>query len=147
MKAVQQVLGFGQIYSPTTLTDTSGATTTLNTRGSYEVFLVSYRASDGMGNYAADGGSSGLDYFFELAMDMDTENLVMAGAVGSSSKTIEWGNIKRENVMYCEESSTPVGDYKAFAVTLKTTLTLPHCVDACNSTSGACDVKAGHCYI
>merc|ERR1712060_996459 len=145
MNSIQQVIGFGQISSKTTITDVTGAKTTLNSRGSYEVFIVSYSASDGSGRYAADGGGTGLEYFFELAMDMDSSAIVMAGAVGRSSKTLQCGNVKRENAMYCDESSSPVGEFKSFAIKLKTETELPYCLGTCSD--GALDVKAGHCYI
>jgi hypothetical protein len=146
-QTVQQVLGFGQITSTTTLTDSTGAKTTLNARGSYEVFLVSYNATDGSGKYAVDGGSEGLEYFFELAMDMDSSAIVMAGAVGSGAKNIEWGNVKRPNAMNCEDTSSPVGNYKAFFIKLKTETEIPACLDSCDSATGNLEVKAGHCYI
>merc|ERR1712060_149956 len=141
MNSIQQVIGFGQISSKTTITDVTGAKTTLNSRGSYEVFIVSYSASDGSGRYAADGGGTGLEYFFELAMDMDSSAIVMAGAVGRSSKTLQWGNVKRENAMYCDESSSPVGEFKSFAIKLKTETELPYCLGSCSD--GALDDMAG----
>jgi hypothetical protein len=145
---VQQVLGFGQIQGSETLTDVNGATTTLRSRGSYEVFIVSYNP-DGSGRWAADGGGSGLEYFFDISMDMLTEEIAVGGGVGYSASTLDWGNVHRDNVMYCEGSSTPVGDMKAFAVKLKTELSLPTCLQSCSNDAKLVksDVKANHCYI
>lgn len=144
---IQQVLGLGQIQSEETLTDKNGAKTTLNVRGSYEVFLVSYNP-DGSGRYAVDGGSEGLEYFFDLGHDMDTGDIVMAGGVGYNSKVLQWGNVKRPNVMYCDGAGTqPIESMKAFGVKLNSRYELPDCLNSCNSTTGTVEVKTGHCYI
>ena len=57
--------------------------------------------------------------------------------------------MKRKNVMFNSDTSTPVGSSKAFNVKIKSTTSLPECLDTCSADGQptASDVKAGHCYI
>mmetsp|Transcript_152943 Transcript_152943/g.284975 ORF Transcript_152943/g.284975 Transcript_152943/m.284975 type:complete len:778 (-) Transcript_152943:207-2540(-) len=150
----QEVFAFGQLTSDETLTDTNGRTTTLRSRGSYEVFVVAYDATDGSGKYAMDGGGTGMEYFFAMASDPDTHDIYVGGT--TRSEYITWGDVMRKNVMYNgqpglnnPDTSSPVGSSKAFVVKLKSTLTTPSCLTTCNSAYPlqASDVKSGHCYI
>jgi hypothetical protein len=150
----QEVFAFGQLTGTETLTDTNGRTTTLRTRGSYEVFVVAYDAADGSGKYAIDGGGTGMEYFFAMASDPDTHDIYLGGT--SRSEYITWGDVTRKNVMYNgqpgednPDTSSPVGSSKAFVVKLKSTLTPPACLETCNPAYPlqASDVKSGHCYI
>jgi len=150
----QEVIAFGQLTGTETLTDTNGRTTTLRTRGSYEVFAVAYNANDGSGKYAMDGGGTGMEYFFAMASDPDTHDFYLGGT--SRSEYIMWGDVSRKNVMYNgqpglnnPDTSSPVGSSKAFVVKVKSTLTMPSCLTACNPAYPlqASDVKSGHCYI
>jgi len=144
-KAIQQIVGFGQIQGEVTITDVNGAVATLNNRGSYEVFIVSF-TPDGVGKWAVDGGSEGLEYFFGLDMDQLSDDIVLAGAVSSQAENFHWGGIERPNSMYCPTGAAPIQSYKANGVKLSSTLVLPPCLDSCNSTKDL-DVKAGSCYI
>jgi len=150
----QEVFAFGQLTSDETLTDTNGRTTTLRSRGSYEVFVVAYDATDGSGKYAMDGGGTGMEYFFAMASDPVTHDIYVGGT--TRSEYITWGDVTRKNVMYNgqpglnnPDTSSPVGSSKAFVVKLKSTLTTPSCLTTCNSAYPlqASDVKSGHCYI
>jgi hypothetical protein len=150
----QEVFAFGQLTSTETLTDTTGKTITLRSRGSYEVFAVAYDASDGKGKWAMDGGGTGMEYFFAMANDPDTHAVYIGGT--SRSEIIRWGDIKRENVMYNgqpgennPDTSSAVGSSKAIVVKLKTETTAPSCLNTCNSAFPlqASDVKSGFCYI
>lgn len=150
----KEVFAFGQVTGTETLTDTNGRTTTLRSRGSYEVFVVAYDAADGSGKYAMDGGGTGMEYFFAMASDPDTHDIYIGGT--SRSEFITWGDVKRKNVMYNgqpglnnPDTNSPVGSSKALAVKLKSTLTPPSCLTTCNSAYPlqASDVKSGHCYI
>ena len=57
--------------------------------------------------------------------------------------------MKRKNVMFNSDTSTPVGSSKAFNVKIKSTTSLPECLDTCSADGQpkASDVKAGYCYI
>jgi len=152
--STQEVQVFGQVTGIETLTDTGGASTTLRSRGSYEVFVAAYKASDGSGKYAMDGGGTGMEYFFAFAKDPSTQELYVGGT--SRSETIWWGNVKRTNAMYDGDSgennpktSRPVGSSKAFVVKLASVTELPECLTTCNSGRSmiASDVKSGYCYI
>jgi len=150
----QEVFAFGQLTGTETITDSQGSTMTLRSRGSYEVFVVAYDATDGSGKFAMDGGGTGMEYFFAMASDPDTHDIYVGGT--SRSEYITWGDVKRKNVMYNgqpglnnPDTSSPVGSSKAFVVKLKSTLEVPSCLTTCNSAFPlqASDVKSGHCYI
>jgi hypothetical protein len=150
----KEVFVFGQLTGTETLTDTNGHTMTLQSRGSYEVFVAAYDASDGSGQYAMDGGGTGMEYFFAMASDPDTNDIYLGGT--SRSEYITWGDITRKNVMYNgqpdlnnPDTSSAVGSSKAFVVKLKSTVNKPSCLTACNPAFPlqASDVKSGHCYI
>jgi len=150
----QEVFAFGQLTDAETLTDSNGRSTTLRSRGSYDVFVVAYDAANGGGRYAMDGGGTGMEYFFAMANDPDTHDIYIGG--NSRSEYMEWGDVKRKNAMYNgqpgknnPDASSPVGSSKAFVVKLKSTLTEPSCLTQCNSAYPlqASDVKSGHCYI
>merc|ERR1719356_1017976 len=150
----EEIFAFGQLTGTETLTDANGRTTTLRTRGSYEVFVVAYDATDGSGKYAVDGGGTGMEYFFAMASDPDTHEIYIGGT--SRSEYITWGDVVRKNVMYNgqpglnnPDTHSPVGSSKAFVVKLQSTPSLPSCLTTCNTAFPlqASDVKSGHCYI
>jgi hypothetical protein len=149
-----EIFALGQLTGTETLTDTNGRTTTLGSRGSYEVFVVAYDASDGSGKYAIDGGGTGMEYFFAMASDPDTHDIYVGGY--TRSEHITWGGVTRENVMYNgqpgednPDSNSPAGSNKALVVKLGTTLTTPSCLSSCSNTFPLqpSDVKSGFCYI
>jgi len=147
-----EVIVFGQHTGTMTLTDTTGSETTLRSRGSYEVFVATYDATDGSGIWAVDGGGSGMEYFFAFSSDPDTHDVYIGGT--SRSEFITWGEVKRKNVMFNSYSTSnngasPVGSSKAFNVKIKSTTSLPECLDTCSADGQpkASDVKAGYCYI
>lgn len=148
-----QVAVMGQITDMVTITDESGVAHTLRSRGSYEVFVAAFDASNGDGKWAMDGGGTGMEYFFAMASDPDTHAFYVGGT--SRSEYITWGDVKRKNVMYNgqpgqdnPDQSSPVGSSKAFTVQLTSTMTGPSCLSSCafNSVRTA-DVKSGFCYI
>jgi hypothetical protein len=150
-----EVFAFGQLSgSSETLTDANGRTVTLGSRGSYEVFVLAYDASDGSGKYAMDGGGTGMEYFFAMASDPDTHEVYVGGT--TRSEYITWGDVTRKNVMYNgqpgannPDTSSAVGSSKAFVVKLSSTATTPSCLTTCNSAFPlqASDVANGYCYI
>eukprot|EP00964_Phaeocystis_antarctica_P044544 scaffold25594_cov60-Phaeocystis_antarctica.AAC.3 len=150
-----QVTTFGQINegAPLTLTDSAGSATTVTSRGSYEVFVATYDAADGTGKWAMDGGSDGLDYFFAFGIDLDTNDIYVGGGVYDTPEEFQWGDVKRKNVMYQYKPSSDISGYvgttKAFTAQIKSTTSLPECLDTCSADGQpkASDVKAGHCYI
>ena len=75
---------------------------------------------------------------------------------------MHWGDVKRNNVMYemnsvtagtqgLGHSSTPVGSNKALVTKIKSTTSLPSCLNSCTAGVGlgiqASDVKSGYCFI
>ena len=78
------------------------------------------------------------------------------------SEFLHWGDVKRNNVMYemnsvtagtqgLGHSSTPVGSNKALVTKIKSTTSLPSCLNSCTAGVGlgiqASDVKSGYCFI
>jgi len=137
---------------PETLTDANGATTTLRSHGSYDVFVSAYDASDGGGRWAMDGGGTGMEYFFAMASDPVTHAVYVGGT--SRSEVIRWGDVSRNNVMYNgdpgqnnPDTGSAVGSSKAFVAKLSSTLTTPSCLSTCSTPPVAADVLSGFCYI
>ena len=62
---------------------------------------------------------------------------------------MRWGDVKRKNVMHNDlgGSNSPTGSNKALVTKIKSTNTLPSCLNSCNGAVQASDVKAGHCFI
>ena len=56
---------------------------------------------------------------------------------------------KRTNVMHQDlgGSNSPTGSNKALVTKIKSTNTLPFCLNSCTGAVQASDVKAGHCFI
>lgn len=106
-----EVIGFGQITSTMTLTDSTGSKTTLSSRGSYEVFVAAFDAADGTGKWAMDGGSDGLDYFFAFASDSSTGDIYVGGASYDTPQYFQWGDVKRKNAMYRYKPSADIPGY------------------------------------
>jgi len=89
-----------------------------------------------------------MEYFHGMASDSDTHDIYVGGH--SRSEIISWGDIRRENVMYnVLQQASVVGSSKAFVVKLKSTLTLPSCLNSCDVAYPFkdSDVKSGYCYI
>merc|ERR1719149_371139 len=143
--------------SAVTLVDSANSEIELRTRGSYEVFVAAFDGTTGKGKWAIDGGGTGMEYMFSMAVDPDTRDVYVGGT--SRSEYITWGDVKRKNVMvngYSDGSLgsqglSPVGSSKAFTVQIKSTTSLPSCLTTCSASAGlgvqASDVKAGHCFI
>jgi len=96
-----------------------------------------------------------------MSSDPETHEIYIGGT--SRSEYITWGDVKRKNVMYNEyslnqspkpQALSPVGSSKAFNVKIKSTTSMPSCLNSCSeevdSGSGpatSLDVKSGYCYI
>ena len=53
---------------------------TLRSSGSYDVFVARFDATNGAGQWAIDGGGSGMEYFLGgLAADPTTSDVFVAG--------------------------------------------------------------------
>ncbi|KAL1523573.1 hypothetical protein AB1Y20_018509 [Prymnesium parvum] len=149
-----EVLVFGQITGIETLTDATGLSTVLRTRGSFDVFVAALDAASGTGKYAMDGGGSGMEYFMAMAIDKDTHDYYIGG--NTRSEYITWGDVSRKNVMYNgqpglnnADSTSPVGSSKAIVIQMRSTTSHPTCLKSCVSgiPIRPADVKDGFCYI
>jgi hypothetical protein len=164
----QEVFVFGQVNSnpasgPLKLTDATGASTNIMTRGSYDVFLVAFKADDGAGKWVLTGGGDHMEYFFSIAVDPDDHDVYVGGT--SRSATITWGDVTRDNPNYVHPiqarngpkfnpridgpALNPTARSRAFFVQTKTQMSRPSCVDTCEPAVGMTEagVKPGHCYI
>jgi hypothetical protein len=66
------------------LTDAVGGTTTLRSRGSWDLIAIKLDASDGSGVWAIDGGGDDMEYFHGFGMD-GHDNILISGYSRSSS--------------------------------------------------------------
>ena len=76
------VYAYGQITGGVgdVMTDATGSSMTLRSRGSYDVFVARFDATNGAGQWAIDGGGSGMEYFLGgLAADPTTSDVFVAG--------------------------------------------------------------------
>ena len=76
------VYAYGQITGGLgdVITDATGSSMTLRSRGSYDVFVARFDATDGAGQWAIDGGGSGMEYFLGgIAADPSTHDIFVAG--------------------------------------------------------------------
>jgi hypothetical protein len=66
------------------LTDAVGGTTTLRSRGSWDLIAIKLDATDGSGVWAIDGGGDDMEYFHGFGMD-GHDNILISGYSRSSS--------------------------------------------------------------
>merc|ERR1740117_2869177 len=134
---------------------------TLRSRGVSDIFVACFDAATGAGKWALDGGGSDTEYFLGgIVADPSTNDIYVAGY--TRSEFLHWGDVKRNNVMYemnsvssgtqgLGHSSTPVGSNKALVTKIKSTTSLPSCLNSCTAGVGlgiqASDVKSGYCFI
>merc|ERR1719424_1180246 len=159
----REVLAYGQISGGEgdVMTDATGSSMTLRSRGVSDIFVACFDAATGAGKWALDGGGSDTEYFLGgIVADPSTNDIYVAGY--SRSEFLHWGDVKRSNVMYemnsvssgtqgLGHSSTPVGSNKALVTKIKSTTSLPSCLNSCTAGVGlgiqASDVKSGYCFI
>merc|ERR1711865_43084 len=104
----------------------------------------------------------GGEYFFNFTTDPDTNDIYVGGGVYDAPQFFQMGDVKRTNAMYHPsiaagtnggsgtKRASPVGDTKAFTAQIKSTTTLPACLNTCDANYGkpqASDIKDGFCYI
>ena len=65
--------------SAVTLVDSANSEIELRTRGSYEVFVAAFDGTTGKGKWAIDGGGTGMEYMFSMAVDPDTRDVYVGG--------------------------------------------------------------------
>jgi hypothetical protein len=151
-----------------TFTDSASSSITLRSRGHYEVYVAAWDAGNGQpanggtGKWAMAGGGDGGEYFFNFASDPDTNDIYLGGGIYDAPEFFQFGDVKRTNAMYHPlvvagtrgssgtKRASPIGSTKAFTVQIKSTTSLPACLNTCSDAFGsvqAADVKDGHCYI
>jgi len=159
----REVLAYGQISGGEgdVMTDATGSSMTLRSRGVSDIFVACFDAATGAGKWALDGGGSDTEYFLGgIVADPSTNDIYVAGY--TRSEFLHWGDVKRNNVMYemnsvskgtqgLGHSSSPVGSNKALVTKIKSTTSLPSCLNSCTAGVGlgiqASDVKSGYCFI
>ena len=61
------------------LVDSANSEIELRTRGSFEVFVAAFDGTTGKGKWAMDGGGTGMEYMFSMAVDPDTHDIYVGG--------------------------------------------------------------------
>ena len=61
------------------LVDSANSEIELRTRGSMEVFVAAFDGTTGQGKWAVDGGGTGMEYMFSMAVDPDTHDIYVGG--------------------------------------------------------------------
>jgi hypothetical protein len=120
------VVIFGQLSGADVtaeLTDANGKTTTLRSRGSYDLFVAKMSAVDGAGIWAMDGGGTGMDYFWGMSMDAN-DNILISGY--TRSPVLTFGDTLTKT------NPNTDGENHAYTIRLSGADTaLPSCVSSC----------------
>jgi hypothetical protein len=122
------------------LTDTGGVTTTVRSRGSWDLIAIKLAASNGAGVYAIDGGGDDMEYFHGFGMNSDGDMLISGY---SRSGSFHFGNHMMPNNQSVANGGA--GDNKIYTIQVSATSTTPSCVSSCASNTPV--VSAGSCFI
>ena len=135
---------YGQVsgMNAYTLTDAEGESTTLKSRGSYDVFVAKMKASDGTGVWAIDGGGDGMEYFHGMGMD-SLGNILVSGY--SRSKDFAFGATTMANTKHNSVTGGRSTSNTVMTIQLSSSGTLPSCLSSC--TEGAPHVPTTGCFI
>ena len=125
-----------------TLTDAEGESTTLKSRGSWDLFVAKMKASDGTGVWAIDGGGDGMDYFHGFGMD-GTGNILVGGY--SRSKDFAFGATTKPNMKHETVTGASSTKNTFYTVQLSSSESLPSCLSSC--TEGAPHNPTTGCFI
>jgi len=123
----QNVVIYGQTQgsdSVYVLTDATGQTVTMRSRGSWDIFVAKMRASDGAGLWAVDGGGDSMEYMWGMCLD-SADNIYVSGY--SRSNVLTFGDISFTSP--ANESPRKNRDY---AIKLSGTATQPDCLSSCD---------------
>jgi hypothetical protein len=122
------------------LTDTGGVTTTMRSRGSWDLIAIKLDAATGDGVYAIDGGGDGMEYFHGFGMTSNGD-LLISGY--SRSNSFHFGTHTLPNAQ--SRSHGGDGQNKVYTIQVSADSYTPTCVDSCASNTPV--VKSGHCFI
>lgn len=118
-----------------TLTDANSVSTTLRSRGSWDLISLKLDATDGGGIYAMDGGGDNMEYFHGFGMTGDGDQLISGY---SRSSTFHFGDHSMPN-------TGGDGQNKIFTIQVSNQSSTPSCVASCASNTPV--VKADKCFI
>jgi hypothetical protein len=122
------------------LTDTGGSTTTIRSRGSWDLIAMKLDASDGTGIYAIDGGGDSMEYFHGFGMNSDGDMLISGY---SRSSTFHFGDHSMENLQ--STANGGAGDNKIFTIQVSAESSTPSCITSCASNTPV--IASGTCFI
>ena len=123
-----------------TLTDALGASTTLRSRGSYDLLAIKLDASTGAGVWALDGGGDGMEYFHGFGMD-GAGNMLISGY--SRSNSFHFGTHSMTNPN--SQANGGDGQNKILTIQVAANSATPSCISSC--ANGVPVVASGHCFI
>lgn len=108
------------------LTDATGSSITLRSRGSYDLFVIKL-GSNGRGIWALDGGGDGMEYFWGMSMDTN-HNIYISGYTRSA--TITFGHVQVPNPAAAANGGD--GLNRLLTVRLAGEESLPSCLSSCD---------------
>jgi hypothetical protein len=123
-----------------TLTDTGGATTTMRSRGSWDLIAMKYSAVDGTGIYALDGGGDGMEYFHGFGMNSQGDMLISGY---SRSSSFHFGDHSLPNNQTLANGGD--GQNKVFTIQVNAAASTPSCIASCASNTPV--IAANKCFI
>jgi hypothetical protein len=134
---------YGSVSSSFTLTDAQGESTTLRTKGSYDIYVAKMKASDGTGVWAIDGGGDGMDYFWGFGMQ---GNNILVSGYGRSTAA-HMGDISLTNQRHTSLTGDRATPNTMLTFSLSSTGTLPSCLSTCTEESVTSHVPKTGCFI
>jgi hypothetical protein len=120
---------YGQTYGDGVehrLTDATGSSMTLRSRGSYDLFVLKLD-SNGKGMWALDGGGDGMEYFWGMSMDAK-HNIYISGYTRST--TLTFGQVQVSNPAAAANGGDNLN--RLFTVRLAGEESMPSCLSSCD---------------
>ena len=122
------------------LTDATGATTTLRSRGSWDLLAIKLNAATGAGVWAIDGGGDGMEYFHGFGMD-GSGNMLISGY--SRSNSFHFGHHSMPNPNSAANGGD--GQNKILTIQVSSESATPSCISSC--ANGSPVIVADTCFI
>jgi hypothetical protein len=122
------------------LTDAGGSTTSIRSRGSWDLIAMKLDAINGNGIYAMDGGGDSMEYFHGFGMNSQGDMLISGY---SRSSSFHFGDQTLTNTQ--SAAAGGAGDNKIFTIQVSATSSTPSCISSCASNTPV--ITTDKCFI